>query len=109
MVIVLQLTVEAAAVALEDPDDMRRFHVRVEGAVDHERIAAAFRATGLGGFESTERALVNVASVRELASGRSGPDWEKRFQEMLAYAAGKGWYDEAAGTIQAHTEVASEA
>lgn len=105
MVVVLAAQ-SPASVALEDPEDLRRFHVRVEGTTDEAAIAGAFAATGAGRFENLDRAFVSVEKVRELAAGRVPADWEAGFEGMLGYAAGKGWYDAAAGTIQAHCEVA---
>ena len=107
MVIVLRLTAGDDRVDLEDPEDLRRFHVRVEGAEDPTRIAAAFESTGLGDFQSIERAMVRVAKVRSLAQGRVSARWEDDLDGMLAYAATKGWYDTGAGTIQAHCEISS--
>jgi hypothetical protein len=63
-VIVLTLG-SSAGLALEEPEDFRRFHVRVEG------------------------------------QRGSGPDRGG----LHGYAAGRGWYDEAAGTIQADCEL----
>jgi hypothetical protein len=105
MVIALDIAAQPKA-ALEDPEDVRRFNVKVTGGDDPARIAAGFVATGIGRFESLERALVRVDWVKRSAAGRVGPDWDRQFAGMLAYAAGKGWYDEAAGTIAAHTELA---
>lgn len=107
MVIVLRLSAEGDGLDLEDPEDLRRFHVRIEGGDDPHRIADAFRSAGLGAFESAERAMVSVAKVRALAEGRAGGEWDRGFEKMLAYAETKGWYDAAAGTIQAHCEIAS--
>ncbi len=106
MVIVLRLYDDGDVLELEDPDDFRRFHVRIEGDHEQPRIAGAFVSTGLGDFESAERALVRVARVRALAEGRAGTEWGRGFDGMLAYAASKGWYDAAAGRIQAHCEMA---
>jgi hypothetical protein len=104
MVIVLQ--VPSVTAGLEDAEDVRRFHVRVEGSTDAGEIGRAFEAAGLGRFESLEKAHVSVARVRVMARGRVGPEWEQAFGGMLGYAASKGWYDEAAGTVQAHCELA---
>jgi hypothetical protein len=105
MVIVLALREDGDRLELEDPGDVRRFHVRIEGGSVAERISAAFAATGLGRFESLDKALVSVERVRGLATGRVDPGWEKDFEGMLVYAAGKGWYDAGEGTIQAHCEL----
>jgi hypothetical protein len=104
MVIVLMLA-PSPGLALEDPQDFGRFRVRVEGSRDPERIAAGFKETGPGEFESAERSLVRVDRVRALAAGEVAGDWDEKFSRMLGYAAGRGWYEEAAGTIQAHCEL----
>jgi hypothetical protein len=103
MVIVLRVPVAGAT--LEDPEDVRRFHVRVEGSADVGEIGRAFEAAGLGRFESLELAHVRVDRVRELARGRVGGAWEESFAGMLGYSASKGWYDEADGSVQAHCEL----
>jgi hypothetical protein len=105
MVIVLRLDGGGDILELEDPSDLRRFHVRIEGDHGPGRIASAFASTGLGDFESAERAMVSVARVRALAESRVGAEWDGGFDAMLAYAAGKGWYDAATGRIQAHCEM----
>ena len=91
--------------ALEDAGDMRRFNVRIDGGSDLARVAAAFQATGLGTFESMDRAHVRVSAVRDLAAGQAGPQWEEGFARMLAYAEVKGWFDKEGGTISAHCEL----
>lgn len=106
MVIVLRLDGGGDVLELKDPDDLRRFHIRIEGDHDRSGIVSAFSSTGLGDFESAELAMVSVARVRALAEGRVGTEWNKGFDAMLAYAASKGWYDAAAGRIQAHCEMA---
>ena len=67
MVIVLRLDGGGDILELEEPSDLRRFHVRIEGDHGPGRIASAFASTGLGDFESAERAMVSVARVRALA------------------------------------------
>jgi len=103
---VLALGEDGDRLELEDPENVRRFHVRIEGGSATERISTGFAATGLGRFESPEKALVSVARVRLMAAGRVGPAWEKEFERMLTYAARMGWYDAGDGTIQAHSELA---
>jgi hypothetical protein len=104
VIIVLDISTSPRA-ALENTDDLRRFMVRIDGGSDLERVAAGFQSTGLGTFESMERALVNVGAVRQLASGRVGPEWEDGFAKMLAYAREKGWFDTRAETVVAHCEL----
>ena len=104
---VIVLDVRAGTSGLLEPDDVRRFHVQVVGANASEvdEIARAFVKAGLGRFEKLDEAHVSVTRVREMAQGSVGPEWESAFSGMLDYAARKGWYDSAAGTIQAHCEL----
>ena len=105
MVIVLDLP--AATSRLLDPEDVRSFHVQVIGARTgpYAEIAHAFETARLGRFESLDQAHISVERVREMARGKVGPQWESAFSGMLDYAARKGWYDAAGGTIQAHCEL----
>jgi hypothetical protein len=104
MVIVLNVSSTPRA-QMENADDLRRFMVRIEGGSDLELVASGFESTGLGTFESLERALIKVGAVRELASGKVGPEWESGFAKMLAYAREKGWFDPDDDTIVAHCEL----
>jgi hypothetical protein len=104
LVVVLNIEKSPAA-KLEDVDDMRRFHVRVDGGSDLGQVADGFRATGLGRFESMDSAQVSADAIRSLAAGNAGPGWDDAFARMIAYAETKGWFDRAAGTISAHCEL----
>lgn len=55
-----------------------------------------------------EHAWIAPETLAELA-GRGGDDeWRRNLAGMLAYAASKGWYDEA-GRVRAHIEVTTAA
>jgi hypothetical protein len=45
-----------------------------------------------------------VDAVRRLAAGRVGPTWDRDFERMLTYAAGKGWLSNDGTSIRAHLE-----
>jgi hypothetical protein len=104
--VIVVLNIEASPAAkLEKVDDMRRFHVRIDGGSDMGQVADGFRATGLGRFESMDKAHVSVDAIRSLAAGTAGPRWDDAFAGMITYAESKGWFDRGAGTISAHCEL----
>jgi hypothetical protein len=103
VVVVVDLTTEPPAVALDDPEDCKAFSVRLQG--DRARLGSALEACGVGRMDGDE-ALVDVDAVRRLAAGRVGPGWEGDFAAMLDYAATKGWVAEDRRAIRAHIEEA---
>jgi hypothetical protein len=90
-------------VTLEEPDDCTRFHLAVAGGRDPARLFGALVDAAAGRLEG-DHALITVDSVRRMAAGRVGEDWDERFERMLTYARGKGWLDETGNAIQAHIE-----
>jgi hypothetical protein len=93
------LQVSAEGTTLEDPDDLKRFHVEVDPAV-------ADPAAALSGWARLEgdHAWVAVQAVRRAAAGRVGARWDADFAGMLEYARAKGWLSEDGASIQAHVE-----
>ena len=92
--------VTPAAVTLEDPGNLRQFHVQVDGDVD---VDAALRGAGYGAMAEHD-ALVSVEAVRAAAAGRVDAGWPAGFEAMLEFARGKGWLSEDGTAIQAHVE-----
>jgi hypothetical protein len=58
-------------------------------------------------IEVPEHAWIAPGALTELA-GRAGDEWRRNLAGMLAYAASKGWCDEA-GRVRAHIEVTTAA
>jgi hypothetical protein len=83
-------------ISLAEPDDFRRFSIRLaEGEPARRAMAAALRPDG------EDHAWVPADLVRRLAGGDAA--WEEGFAKMLAFATGRGWVD-GDGAIRAHIE-----
>ena len=84
MIIKIDTSVVPPRVALDEADDFRALEVVVE----------------IGGH-----AWVAPETLARLAGDAAvDPDWQARFDAMLAFASGKGWTD-AAGHVRAHVEI----
>ncbi|KAB7756373.1 hypothetical protein [Mycolicibacterium mucogenicum] len=75
------------AVEVREPDDFTAFKVVIE---------------------VPEHAWIAPDGLTELAGRGDDDEWRQNLAGMLAYAAGKGWCDEA-GRVRAHVEVTSAA
>ena len=113
MIVTVDLTSVPAAVTLEDPAELGRFHVAVRGAGDAAALDAVLAAAGAGRAETAPGrdlagldARINVVWLRDQARGQVDAGWETAFEKMLAYAASKGWLAEGGSTIQGHVESA---
>ena len=108
MIVAVDLASTPAAVALDEPDDCRRFHVAARGAAvndgaDPDGLARTLTEHGLGRLDGDD-VWVQVEAVRGLAAGRVGASWESDFAAMLAFARDKGWLDASGKAIRAHVE-----
>jgi len=88
---------------LEEPEDCMRFHVVLRD-IGIYAAQGMLQADDVGRLEDSNTAWINVAAVRKLAEGQVGPDWSERFQQMVDYAASKGWVSEDGADLQAHIE-----
>ena len=96
------IRVSDTAVELDDPEDLKGFHVEVVGDVD---VAAVLDTAGAGRLaDDGEHAHIEIAWVKQAATGRVGPDWDQQFGGMLDYARGKGWIVEDEAAIVGHLE-----
>jgi hypothetical protein len=85
------------AVALEDPDDFKRFDIlAAPGAPLDRALQGIARVDGA-------HAWVSPDALRRLAPQAGTPAWEDGFRKMLDYAGSKGWTD-AQGAVRAHIE-----
>ncbi|MBJ3775644.1 hypothetical protein [Acuticoccus mangrovi] len=85
---------------LEDPEDFRRFKVKVDAAAEPETVAAALAP--LAGLEDRDTAWVDEAALRRL--GPEGDAWQAGLSKMIAAAAPHGWVHPQTGAIRAHVE-----
>ncbi len=99
----VDLSTTPPVVSLEEPDDTARFHVSVQGGTDHGLAYGALVDAAAGRLDGDD-AWISVDAVRRMATGRVDEAWDGALDAMLAYARGKGWFDEAGHAIRAHVE-----
>ena len=87
---------------LNEPDDLKRFKVVVDGSLTLEGLSDALR--GIGRPAGRDVVWVQPAAIRRLTAGRVDGAWDASFGRMIEYARTKGWVDEATGEIRAHCE-----
>lgn len=92
---------DAGHVTLESPDVFDAFSVRA-GEASATRIAAAFGPTARA--DGDDHVWVPIERLHALGATHGGPDWRAGCDGMLAYAATKGWVDEAQGLVRAHVD-----
>ena len=103
MIIDFDFTAGSPTVQLVEPEDCKRFHVGVRGG-DPEALGAALSAQDVGRLLPSGEAMIDIGAVRRLAAGRVPDSWDRDFDNMVGYAKGKGWLDDAGEAIQAHIE-----
>lgn len=67
---------------------------------------AAVRAAALGRADASgAHVLIDIDRLRALARTTATlPDWDERFDAMIAYARRKGWVTEDGGAVRAHVD-----
>jgi len=85
---------------VEEPADLKRFKVVVEGRPAIE--AARARLGPLGEMPDAETAWIGAGALADLVGGDAG--WRAGFAAMLEKVKPFGWYDETTGRIKAHVE-----
>ena len=93
--------VTASEIALEDADNFAALSVRCASDVDRTGKLADRLA------DAAERIDAGHAWLRPDWLRRQRQDdveWNNRLDAMIAYAASKGWVDEATGAVRAHVE-----
>lgn len=74
---------------------------------DVAELRAAVQRTALGELDpdSASHVFVDVERLRALArESATLDDWDRRFDDMIAYAGRKGWLDVESGKVRAHVE-----
>ena len=87
-------------VTLEEPQDLKRFHVEIPRAVEPE--AAARALAGIGRLVGEDNAWVSESAVRALPGAPSDAAWRQGWDKMISYAAKSGWIDPTSNEIKAH-------
>lgn len=92
-----------------DIDDLGRLHLALGQVTDAEAAEVLERA-GLGRFQDSETVVLDVAALRAAAEPRAtAPDWQTRWDRMIAHARSKGWLSEDGSGLQVHVESAAGA
>ncbi len=92
-----------------DIDDLGRLHLAL-GQVTDEEAAEVLERAGLGRFQDSETAVLDVAALRAAAEPRAtAPDWQARWDQMVAQAKAKGWLSEDGAGLQVRVESAAGA
>ncbi|MGY1719868.1 MULTISPECIES: hypothetical protein [unclassified Blastococcus] len=92
-----------------DVEDLGRLHLAL-GAVTDEEAAEALERSGLGRLQDAETATLDVAALRAAAAPRAtAPDWDARWDQMIAGARAQGWLSEDGANLRVHIESAAGA
>ncbi|RST87662.1 hypothetical protein EJC49_04410 [Aquibium carbonis] len=83
---------------LLEPEDFKGFKLRLSGHADVRPAIGGVR------FVDDGNVLIGVDLVPALPGAPDTDDWRRGYQAMVAYAAGKGWVDDATNAIRAHVE-----
>jgi hypothetical protein len=93
--------IDDTAVALTEPDDCGRFHVRVPPGLSVEELDAVLASAGAGYRSGTDQVAVTISWLR-LSAHDVPPDWADRFDKMLAFAGTKGWLTDDGAAVYGH-------
>ena len=96
----MELNLGTDSARLDDPEDLTRFAVVLDGGADPSPEALA--AGGVLGFG--DHAWVRTDALRRLAGPIATPEWEDAFAAMLEHARSRGWVDDAHGAVRGHVE-----
>jgi hypothetical protein len=92
-----------------DVDDLGTMHLAL-GVVTDEEAAEALERSGLGRLQDAETAVIDVAALRAAAEPRAtAPDWNRRWDQMVAGARAQGWLSDDGAKLQVHVESAAGA
>lgn len=101
----MQVRVTAEGIDILDPALLTALSVVTE--LDARTAARALAAEGLArATDERDPAHVwlDVAELRHRAHPSGDDGWRTRYDEMIAYAAGKGWADGTRSVVRAHLE-----
>lgn len=98
----MYVTVTAAGVQIGAAADCTSLDVRV--APDRRSsLDEALRHADLGRWDGGDEADLDVAELRRRAVAEGvPPGWTQRWDDMIAYAARRGWLSPDATTVRAH-------
>lgn len=90
---------------LAEPGDFTAFYAVCPPGLESSELIDIVRREDLGDLlPGGGHLMVPLETVRRLSAGRVGPNWERDFDSMIAYAARKGWLSEDGTRVRAHVE-----
>lgn len=98
----MRLIATPDSVTVTESGDLTRLDL-VTAAPD--RLDALLRATGLGRIDDTEpgHALLTLEPLRRAARPAGPPpDWDRRWDAMIRYAAERGWVSADGASVRVH-------
>lgn len=89
--------------ALDDLERLDRLHATTDGPTTEMRLDDLCRP------DDADHVWLDVAAARGAGVAATGdPGFAERYDAMIAYAASKGWLDEAGTHVRAHVESAAD-
>jgi hypothetical protein len=96
------VTVTAAGVQIGAAADCTSLDVRAAPGL-RSSLDEALRQARLGRWDGGDEADLDVAELRRRAVAEGvPPGWTRRWDDMIAYAARRGWLSPDATTVRAH-------
>ena len=101
----LYFRISSQSVDLVEPDDVTSFHAVRAAGLSQSELAEIVVKEDLGEvLADGGHLMVPLETVRRMAAGRVAPGWESSFDQMIAYAARKGWLSDDRTRVRAHLE-----
>src|SRR5487761_1136380 len=91
------LRVDGTSAQVEEAADLRRLEVWSRG-----RLGGALPAVASSVDGDDDHVWLDISALRGLGGVGRDADWHRQFDEMIAYAASKGWIDGAGSAVRAH-------
>jgi hypothetical protein len=92
-----------------DVDNLTALHLAL-GEVTDEEAAQVLESAGLGRFQDSESAYLDVAGLYAAAQPRSkAPNWQQQWDAMIAKARSSGRLSEDGATVKVRIESAAGA
>jgi hypothetical protein len=102
-------TEERPEARVVDVDNLTALHLAL-GEVTDEEAAEVLERAGLGRFQDSDNAFLDVAALHAAAEPRAtAPDWQRQWDAMVAKARSKGWLSPDGASLQVHVESAAGA
>ncbi len=96
----MRISVNGSDTSLLEPDVFTAFDV-LAPSLSTDQVLAVLGGHGSPSAEP-DHVFVAIAAVRSMAGDAADRDWEEQFQAMIAYAASKGWLNDAGDKIMGH-------